>query len=258
MNHSISFAGVSKQFGEKVILDRVAGTLGTGITAVLGPNGAGKTTLLRVLAGLLTPDEGTFQLDNIPMSPESRIWRNQIGYLPQTPGLYERMTVRDYLDYMLLLSGWKERDARTARIAHVTEQLNLVAYSENPIGHLSGGTKQRAAIAQALIHNPTILLLDEPTNNLDADERERFHRLLADVGGERVVVVIAHIVNEIAAYSGKLMVVSGSRISFFDTPAALLALAGGALREDEVEKAYRLLLHSEMAKGVAPSPGTSK
>jgi ABC-2 type transport system ATP-binding protein len=257
-NHSIAFSGVSKHFGGRVILDRVAGTVGTGITAVLGPNGAGKTTLLRILAGLLPSDEGRFHLDNTLMSPESRIWRNQIGYLPQTPGLYERMTVRDYLDYMLLLSGWNERDARTVRIAQVIEQLNLVTYTGTPIGHLSGGTKQRAAIAQALIHHPMVLLLDEPTNNLDADERERFHRLLADIGRERIVVVIAHIVDEIAAYSTKLMVVSGSRITFLDTPAALLALAGGALREDEVEKAYRLLLHSEMANGVAPSPGALK
>ena len=201
MNHSLAFSGVSKRFGERVILDRVAATLETGITAILGPNGAGKTTLLRILAGLLPPDEGTFQLDNSIINTESRFWRNQIGYLPQAPGLYERMTIRDFLDYMLLLSAWKDRDTRTARISEVMEQLNLMEYSGTAIGRLSGGTRQRAAIAQALIHKPMILLLDEPTNNLDADERERFHRLLANLGEKRIVVVIGHVVNEIAAYS---------------------------------------------------------
>ena len=258
MSHSMVFSDVSKRFGQKIILDRVAATLETGITAILGPNGAGKTTLLRILAGLLPPDEGEFQLDNATMKPESRFWRNQIGYLPQAPGLYERMTVKDYLDYMLLLSAWKNRDTRRSRISQVMEQLNLVEYAGTAIGHLSGGTRQRAAIAQALIHNPMILLLDEPTNNLDADERERFHRLLGHIGEDRVVVVIGHVVNEIAAYSRKLLVVSGAQISFFDTPAALVALAGGRLRQDEVEQAYRLLLRSETGRHVAPAPGAVK
>jgi ABC-2 type transport system ATP-binding protein len=258
MSHSVVFSGVSKSFGQKIILDRVGATLETGITAILGPNGAGKTTLLRILAGLLPPDEGEFRLDNAAMNPESRFWRNQIGYLPQSPGLYERMTVTDYLDYMLLLSAWKDRATRSARISQVMEQLNLMEYAGTAIGHLSGGTRQRAAIAQALIHNPMILLLDEPTNNLDADERERFHRLLAHIGEDRVVVVIGHVVNEIAAHSRKLLVVSGGRMSFFDTPAALVALAGGVLREDQVEQAYRLLLRTEEAEHVAPAPGVVK
>ena len=233
---TLHFETVSKRFGEKIVLENVSAEVSTGITGLLGANGAGKTTLLRVLAGLLPAEHGHFRFDGNPLDLGSRFWRAMIGYLPQSPGLYERMTVSEYLDYMLLLSGWHKREARADRIAEVAAHLNLLMYKDTPIGYLSGGTRQRAAIAQTLVHNPTVMFLDEPTNNLDSEERYRFHNHLLSIADKSIVFFIGHIVNELAGICSKLMIVGGKKIRFHGAAAELIASAQDHVKLVKVSK----------------------
>ena len=229
--NNLSFNNVTKHYGKHSVLDGVSGAVSCGITGVLGPNGSGKTTLLRILAGLLPCESGEFFLDNERIDRDARSWCRRIGYLPQSPGLYERMSVYDYLDYMLLLSGWKERGSRRMRIEEVSMALNLHNHSDVPIGNLSGGTKQRAAIAQALVHKPDVIFLDEPTNNLDSEERQRFHDYLFAVSATKITFFIGHIVNELPSLCEKILILDGGRIIFHDSPGKLVTLAHGVIRQ---------------------------
>jgi ABC-type multidrug transport system ATPase subunit len=143
------------------------------------------------------------------------------------------MKVYDFLDYMLLLSRWRNREKR---INEILEKLNLKECSQIKIGNLSGGTKQRVAIAQAIIHEPQILFLDEPTNNLDSEERNRFHEYILTNSADNVIVYIGHIVNELYNICSRLLIVGDGRIQFDGTPLELLNHSENYLREIEIEK----------------------
>ncbi|MBU1299116.1 MAG: ATP-binding cassette domain-containing protein [Bacteroidetes bacterium] len=227
----LEFHTISKCFGERIVLKDASASVSSGITGLLGANGSGKTTLLRVIAGLLDQDSGEVFFNREKISQKSKFWRSRIGYLPQSPALYERMTVTEYLDYMLLLSGWKQHRKRQDRIEELIHSLNLVPYKDAALGHLSGGTKQRAAIGQAFIHNPSVLLLDEPTNNLDAEERIRFHNQLVAQSQQRIVLYVGHVVNDLALVCSKILVLAEAQIRFEGEPQELVRLMKGVVKE---------------------------
>jgi ABC-2 type transport system ATP-binding protein len=234
---------ISKRFGSTSVLDSVSLETTHGITGILGPNGCGKTTLLRTIAGLLPRDSGVLKFNGEIVNVESQMWRSLIGYLPQSPTLYERMTVGDFLDYELLLSKWRTRAGRNQRVMEILQLFNLSHAGQIPIGHLSGGTKQRVAIAQAFIHNPSVLLLDEPTNNLDTEERIRFHNQLVTNSSDLIVLYVGHSVNDVAKVCSNLLILAGTRIIFSGNPDGLLESAKGYVKEMEVSPAdYRDIL----------------
>ncbi len=227
----LKFQSISKKYGELNIINSISGEFTNGITGILGANGAGKTTLIKIISGLLRFEEGKIFLNDEEVDLESQSWRGKIGYLPQSPGLYQRMSVKEYLDYMLLLSGWKSINQREDRIENILEILNLIQFKDRAIGHLSGGTKQRVAIAQALIHDPDILILDEPTNNLDSEERFRFHSYLMELGKEKLILYVGHILNEMAEVCSKIMILKNGVIDYFEEPANLIAKTNEFVRE---------------------------
>jgi ABC-2 type transport system ATP-binding protein len=244
-NKRLVFRNLTKRLGKNLVLDDLSCELQGGITGILGTNGAGKTTLIRILAGLLPPDNGEVLLDNKVIDLQSRPWRDCIGYVPQSPGLYERMTVDEFLDYMLLLSGWKEREDRSKRVKETTTAFNLLAYRDIPLGHLSGGTKQRVAIAQAFVHSPSVLLLDEPTNSLDSEERNRFHNYLIGLSTHKTVLIIGHIINELYSVCSSLVILNKSRIPYHGSPDELISREKSNLREFTVTRdEYNKLLNA--------------
>jgi len=214
--------------------------LSPGIIGIIGPNGCGKTTLLRIIAGLLTQDTGSLLLDGQRISQQTKIWRSIIGYLPQSPALYDRMEPAEFLDYMLLLSGWNERKKRQQQVDAVIDELNLLAYRNIPLGHLSGGTKQRVAIAQALIHNPRILLLDEPANNLDTEERIRFHNRLASEKKDRIIFYVGHNINDLALFCSRILIIANTKLRFDGTAEKLISSMKGIIKEILIPKSETL------------------
>lgn len=185
---------VSKQYKNKIAVDRISLHLTKGIHGLLGANGAGKTTLMRMICGILRPTGGTVTLDGLDVTTEE--YRARLGYLPQDFGYYPDFTGYDFLLYMAALKGLSRADAK----CRVKELLKLVALEDvekKKIKTYSGGMKQRLGIAQALLNKPDLLVLDEPTAGLDPKERVRFRNLIEELGEDSIVLLSTHIVSDI-------------------------------------------------------------
>ena len=155
---------VSRQYKNKIAVDRISLKLHKGVHGLLGANGAGKTTLMRMLCGILKPTGGTIAFDGIDVSEES--YRAILGYLPQDFGYYPEFSAADFLLYLAALKGIpKDRAKRKTR--ELLELVSLSDVSRKKIKTFSGGMKQRLGIAQALLNDPKLLILDEPTAGLD-------------------------------------------------------------------------------------------
>lgn len=200
-----------------------------GMYGLLGPNGAGKTTLMRILAGILRPTSGTIQVGEYDsMTERGRTAIKRIlGYLPQDLGVYPDLTAREFLDYMAILKGMDERKARRQRIEELLELASLADVATRKLKTFSGGMKRRVGIAQALLNDPKLLIVDEPTAGLDPEERIRFRNLLSDLGGDRIVLLSTHIVEDIAQTCRRLAIMNKGRIIFQGSTADLAGEARG-------------------------------
>ncbi|HEX2866282.1 MAG TPA: ATP-binding cassette domain-containing protein [Ignavibacteriales bacterium] len=237
---------ISKSFGEKKVLKSISASFSFGITGIAGSNGCGKTTMFKILTGLLKPEGGKILYNSEEINTQSSFWRSKIGYLPQTIGLYSRMTVYDLLDYMLVLSDIKDKKLRKERIDYLTGELNLKAYLKTPCGYLSGGVKQRAGIAQAFIHDPEIVFLDEPTNNLDAEERERFHNFLDKFRLNKIILYVGHIIEEMGYISDRMLIFKNGEIVFHGKPSDLLNESRYSVRQILLSKNEALTFEPHM------------
>src|SRR6478672_5359485 len=207
-------------------LSNVSLRLERGILGLLGPNGAGKSTLMRILATLAKPSAGKVSWNGEDTSRRPDPLRAALGYLPQDFGVYPALSAREFLDFLAAVKGLSGAKAR----ARVDECLALVGLSDaadRRLGDFSGGMRQRVGIAQALLNDPKLLIVDEPTVGLDPEERVRFRHLLAELAGERLVILSTHIVSDIEASASTLAVMSGGRLRFHGTPEALIAQADG-------------------------------
>jgi ABC-2 type transport system ATP-binding protein len=182
------------------------------ITAIVGPNGAGKTTLLRCLAGLERPAAGTIRLDGIDVLAAPRDAHRRVGFLQDFFGLYEALTVARCLEYAARARGVPDGE-RTGRIAWAADLLGIGARMEQRALELSRGLRQRLAIAQTIIHRPTVLLLDEPAAGLDPEARtqlsETFHKL-RDAG--HTLLISSHILAELEDYSSHMLIIEDGRV----------------------------------------------
>ncbi len=200
---------ITKQYKNKIAVDRMSFTLTKGVTGLLGANGAGKTTLMRLLCGILVPDSGTVTCDG--MDVETEEYRSILGYLPQEFGYYPEFTGRDFLLYMSAVKGLRKPDAlkKTEELIGLT---GLKEAARKRVRTYSGGMKQRLGIAQALLNDPQVLIMDEPTAGLDPQERIRFRDLIADIGKDRIVLVSTHIVSDLEHIADRLMIMREGRL----------------------------------------------
>ncbi|MFM8783820.1 MAG: ATP-binding cassette domain-containing protein, partial [Phycisphaerales bacterium] len=169
-----------------------------GLFGLLGPNGAGKSTLMNILAGLLEPTGGTVTLDGTDVVKDPRAVWGQLGYLPQDFGFYPSLSGAQMLDFLLRLKGVDAPQGRKALVAELLERVNLADAAKRKVRTYSGGMRQRLGIAQAIAGNPRLVIVDEPTAGLDPEERQRFYRILAELGRDRIVLLSTHIVEDIA------------------------------------------------------------
>lgn len=169
-------------------LDHINLNIDQGIYGLLGENGAGKSTLMKILVTLLTPTEGTVEINGIRLEKKNyELIKKEIGYLPQELGLYPNLTVRESLEYVGIMSGLKKKEY-VERIDYYLDKTGLITQQRKKNRQLSGGMKRRVGLVQALLHNPRILIVDEPTTGLDPEERIRIRNLLVDFAADRIVL----------------------------------------------------------------------
>lgn len=193
--YAIDVRGVTKKFGTRTVVNDIAMQVKPGeIYGFLGPNGSGKTTFLRMLCGLLTPDGGSGQCLGLDFRKESATIKQRVGYMTQKFSFYEDLSIEENLDFIARLY---EIPQRKAAVEKSLERLGMMERRRQLAGSLSGGWKQRLALAACLIHEPQLLLLDEPTAGVDPKARRDFwdelHRLAA---GGLTVLITTHYMDE--------------------------------------------------------------
>jgi len=206
-------------------LDRVNLSISSGIFGLIGPNGAGKTSLMRILAGILHPTSGAVSIDGRQVKSERDRTevKRVLGYLPQELGMYPDLSAREFLDYIGILKGLEATRARRARVEELLETVSLSEVADRKLKVFSGGMKRRVGIAQALLNDPALLIVDEPTAGLDPEERIRFRNLLADLAGNRTVLLSTHIVEDVAQTCRQVAVMTRGRVVFQGAVTQLLA-----------------------------------
>lgn len=200
---------VTKQYKNKIAVDRLSLNLTSGVYGLLGANGAGKTTLMRMICGILKPTSGEVKFNGIYVSEEN--YRDTLGYLPQDFGYYPEFSAQDFMYYMASLKGLTKTQAKT-KTKELLEIVSLSEVARKKIKTFSGGMKQRLGIAQALLNNPKILVLDEPTAGLDPKERVRFRNLISELGKDRIVLLSTHIVSDVEHIANTILMMKDGQL----------------------------------------------
>jgi ABC-2 type transport system ATP-binding protein len=186
---AIDVQGLTKRFGNKVVVDHFSMQVPRGqIYGFLGPNGSGKTTTIRMICGLLTPDEGRGVVLGHDIARDSELIKRQVGYMTQKFSLYEDLSIGENLDFIARLY---EVDDRKRRVREALEGLGLASRKDQLAGTLSGGWKQRLALAACLLHEPRLLLLDEPTAGVDPAARREFWDHIHELAHSGITVLVS-------------------------------------------------------------------
>jgi ABC-type multidrug transport system ATPase subunit len=227
----LSIEAVSKVYSGKTwALRGFSLELQPGVLGLLGPNGAGKTTLMSILATITRASEGKVAWDGVDIARSPDTLRALLGYLPQDFGVYPNLNAVEFLEYLAAIKGLDSGAARR-RIDELLQLVNLADVRKRALGGYSGGMKQRIGIAQALLNDPRLLIVDEPTAGLDPEERVRFRNLLAELSGERIVILSTHIVSDVEAVATDIALISGGRLVAHAPPELLLRSVEGKVWE---------------------------
>ena len=223
------------------------------LVGLLGPNGAGKSTLMKLLVAGLLPTGGAIRVDGEPLLRRERALKARLGYLPQDFGLYDELTVTQFLDYMGALKGL--RDSRAA-IQSAIEEVHLEEKARAKIRTLSGGQRQRVGIAQALLGEPELLIFDEPTVGLDPEERIHFRNLFSRLAQKRLVLLSTHIIEDVQSVCSRLLVLHRGKLRFDGPPEELIRAAEGHVGTfdetgGEREAGLHITARVNTARGVA-------
>lgn len=219
---------LSKRYGQHWALHELSLRCEPGMLGLVGPNGAGKTTLMRMVATLLEPSEGAIRWNGQNVVADGEALRMVLGYLPQDFGIYPEFTGRQFLRYLAAMKGLPSSLIKP-RVDQVLEIVHLEQEADRKLPSYSGGMKQRIGIAQALLNDPELLIVDEPTAGLDPAERVRFRTLLSSLTSNRIVLLSTHIISDVEAVAGRLVVLQAGRVLADTTPSALLNRAVGSV-----------------------------
>ena len=206
--------GVVRRFGKLTAVDRVDLAIGRGeVFGFLGPNGAGKSTLLRMLVGLMAPTEGSVSVLGLELPRQAEELRERIGYMPQRFALYEDLSVQENLDFAAAIFGL-DSPARRETVPATLDRYGLDKRADQRAGTLSGGWKQRLALAAATIHEPEILVLDEPTAGVDPENRRIFWEMLFELASDGATVLVStHYMDEAVRCHRLCMLRRGCRVA---------------------------------------------
>jgi len=232
---TIDVRGLSKRYDGRAVVDQIDLQVGAGrICGFLGPNGSGKTTTIRMLCGLLTPDAGSGTCLGLDINRDAAAIKRQVGYMTQKFGLYDDLSIRENLDFVARLF---ELPARRAAVDQALERLGLQGRQAQLAGSLSGGWKQRLALAACLIHQPRLLLLDEPTAGVDPKARRDFWDQIHALAAQGITVLVStHYMDE-AERCHELVYIAYGKILARGTEAAIIeqsALTVWAIRGERL------------------------
>ncbi|MDX2055247.1 MAG: ABC transporter ATP-binding protein [Polyangiaceae bacterium] len=233
----IEIQDLYKYYGDRRVIGPLSAKIEQGqIVGLLGLNGAGKTTTLRILACDLLPTSGSVRVDGVDVVENPELVRAKIGYLPDTPPLYNEMRVSEYLGFAAKLRGVPNADVKR-RVDDAIEQTELGGERYQLISALSHGFKQRVGIAQAIVHRPKLVVLDEPISGLDPKQIVEMRDLVRGLRGEHTVIVSSHILTEISETCDQLLVIRDGKIAAAGTEAELFSALTHGMRVEVTVRA---------------------
>jgi len=235
MMMSIAIDNVTKCYGPLRAVDGISLAVRPGeVFAFLGPNGAGKTTTIKMLAGLLTPDSGTIAVCGREMSSDSLAAKATLAYVPDQPFLYDKLSAREFMDFVARMYCLDEAEART-RAAALMERLAVSSYADQLAEGYSHGMKQRVVLAAALLHSPRVLVVDEPMVGLDPRTVRTVKELLRELAAEgRTVFMSTHTLDVAEAIADRIAIINQGRIIACGTLAELKAQAAEEHRLEDI------------------------
>ena len=230
---SIEIKNLTKIYtrGKKKALDKVNIEIPTGIFGLIGRNGAGKTTLMRIIATVMDSTEGEIYFDGKELKQAKKEIRSSLGYLPQSTKLMPRLNVVEFLDYVCIMKGIKDKKERKEQIRNAIETVGLVGEEKKRLGAYSGGMLRRAGIAQALIGSPKVLIVDEPTTGLDPEERLYFLNLLSKIAIDRTIIFSTHIIADIENLCNNICVLEQGDVKYLGVKGEFISRINGKLWE---------------------------
>ncbi len=202
---------LTKCYGQKTALDNFSFEFTDGIYGLLGPNGAGKSTLMKIITQIIEPTSGEIIAEGRKVEKHDREYRKLLGFMPQQQAIYPNFTLTRFLFYMAALKGFTKKQA-APQIVELIKRVNLEDCAKMKLGGFSGGMKQRALLAQALLGEPKIIILDEPTAGLDPKERISLRNLIAELAFDRIVIIATHVVPDVEFISKEVLLLKDGEI----------------------------------------------
>ncbi len=222
----LQLSELTKKYNDKLALDHITFSFTSGIYGLLGPNGAGKSTMMNLITDNISPTSGRILIDDRNIKDIDKEYRKLLGYMPQQQNFYPELTLLRFMYFIASLKGLNKHEAKRD-IEYYLKMVNLYDVREKRIGTFSGGMRQRALIAQALIGNPKILILDEPTAGLDPKERIRIRNLISEVSRDKIVIIATHVVADVEFIAKEIIMLNSGVILKSGKPADLLAEING-------------------------------
>jgi len=233
----LEITNISKTYKKGAVkaLDDFSVTLTPGVYGLLGPNGAGKSTLMNIITDNLNSDSGKVLYNDEDIKKLGKNYRTVLGYMPQQQGLYDDFTLNRFLWYMSALKGLKKKEAKD-KITSLLDTVNLTDSAHKKLGGFSGGMKQGALIAQALLNDQKILILDEPTAGLDPKERIRIRNFVSEIAEDKIVLISTHVVSDIEFIAKEIILLKQGKLVSHDTCPNLVSEIENKVVEVEIDR----------------------